>query len=199
MGCAASAPKAEPPPTADAPADWDAKAKALFKLLDKNNTGFISTVADKKKDDVASEFTVLGADVMTAQNKMGDLTTAEKVSMDDFVAKMKANAEKLGTWAPVGAFIDAASAAASAPFELEPMIRNVFKAMDSKWCTPADTGKVAMPKELKEIGGKTDEKVGTILAGLEPETAIDCDAFVAHVLPKVNAPPASASQALASH
>lgn len=185
MGCGGS--KASGPPApAGAPADWKAQVEAVFKLLDKNGTGYIDTVPHKKRDEKFSEILVLGDAVVAAQLAAGDFTL-DHPSMSEFVAAVQKGAEAQG-WAPVGdllAKITSAVEGDETKGGWQDLARNVFKKLDSKWCEPADTGSVDIVAELKGLGDKTDIKTATIASGLTEGTKIACDDFVTHVGTKV--------------
>ena len=187
MGCSGSKGEApKPPAPKDSPDDWGVQAEAVFKLLDKDGAGHISTVPHKKRDDYASEITVLGEDVLAKQLEAGDFKLNDKVTITEWKGIIREKVEEKD-WPTVRALFEAITKAVNdeAQGGWEQLARNVFKGLDSKWCEPADTGSVAVPKECKEIGDKTDEKCATILAGLEEETKITCDEWVAHVKTKV--------------
>mmetsp|Transcript_9092 Transcript_9092/g.23798 ORF Transcript_9092/g.23798 Transcript_9092/m.23798 type:complete len:216 (+) Transcript_9092:57-704(+) len=187
MGCAGST--AAPAHPADFPADWKAKVGAVFSKLDKSGTGAIATVPHKKATagDFFAEMTVLGESVLTKQLAMGDFAHSPAVTHVEFVELIKTKGTEKG-WAPVGEFLDAVIAACSDESKggWEQLARNVFKGLDANWCDPKDTGEVDFVKELKEIGDKTDEKAGTLVAGLEEGKKIKCDEWVAHISSKVD-------------
>lgn len=155
-------------------------------MLDKNQTGLLSTVQHKKKDDIFSEITVLGDAVLKAQQEIGDLPNNPTLMMADFTAEMQKRADDKG-WEAVDKFLDAITAgtADEAKGGWEQLSRNVFKNFDSKWCDQADTGSVDVANECKEIGDATDQKCKTILEGLQEGKKLSCDEWVKHVETKV--------------
>jgi len=182
MGCGPSAPKAPPAPN-NAPSDWQDAVSEAFKALDKGGTGAISTAA-AKKDDGYSDILVLPDDIKTKQIAASDLPTVEKMDGKAWEARMKENIEKVG-WAPVKAFLDAIVSGTAKDESCDQLARTVFTTIDEKWCEPAKTGKVDLPKEFKDIGDNTEAKAATILAGLTEGTAVDVEAWVANVKSKV--------------
>jgi hypothetical protein len=193
MGCAGSKPSGPPPPPG-APDDWKAKAMAAFGALDKEKAGYITTVPSKQRDTKFSEIFMLGDEVIKKQQAAGDLELNLAVDLATWigVVRTRCEDESIG-WEKVGAFLEAIVASVEAADDaerkkkVEEKAALCFKGLDEDWADPPKTGAVDVAAECETLGDNTAAKVKSLLAGLEAGTAVGSEAFVAHVLGKMDA------------
>jgi len=165
-----------------APADWEARATAVFEIIDKEGAGYITTVPTAATG-FCSELSVLGEDALFWQKAAGDFELVLVMELPEWISSIKSAIQCQG-WPPVGELLQAVQEAACNGVGKKEEVEHKARAAYAALSDAPDTASLDIVGAVESLCLADQSLVRvwckSLLRGLEPGTPLSIDEWVAH-------------------